>query len=92
LMESDNYIGAYCHGGRIGALVSLDTDNVSLAKDIAMHIAATAPQAVSPEEVDSALVQKEREIYLAQASNETGKSPDIIAKMVEGRIKKYLNI
>jgi len=83
-------IGTYLHGARIGVMVELDTDNVDLAKDVAMHIAATRPIVVSPENVPQDIVAKEKEIYTAQAAT-SGKPQEIIEKMVLGRLKKYLD-
>ena len=82
-------VGTYVHGTRIGVLVGFDGGDETLAHDVAMHIAASSPQYVSPGEVPAAQVDKEREILAAQAAME-GKPPEIIAKMVEGRIRKYL--
>lgn len=89
-INSDGVIGAYVHGGRIGALVALNGGDESLAKDIAMHIAAMKPQFINPEDVSADLVEKEKEIFTAQAK-ESGKPDEIIEKMIGGRIKKYLN-
>lgn len=83
-------IGTYLHGNRIGVCVELDTDNKELAKDIAMHIAASKPLVVSPENVPADVVEKEKEIYMAQAAS-SGKPQDILEKMVAGRLKKYLD-
>jgi elongation factor Ts len=83
-------VGTYLHGNRIGVCVELDIDNQDLAKDIAMHIAASKPLVVSPDEVPADIVAKEKEIYLAQAAG-SGKPQDIIEKMVTGRLKKYLD-
>lgn len=83
-------IGTYMHGNRIGVLVELDIDNQELAKDIAMHIAASRPMVITPEDVPADIIAKEKEIYLAQAAG-SGKPQDIIEKMVAGRIKKYLD-
>lgn len=83
-------VGTYIHGNRIGVIVELDTDNKDLARDIAMHIAASRPLVVSPENVSQDLVAKEREIYMAQAAT-SGKPQEIIEKMVVGRLKKYLD-
>jgi elongation factor Ts len=82
-------VGTYVHGTRIGVLVGLDGGDETLAHDLAMHIAAASPQCVAPDEVPAAQVDKEREILAAQAALE-GKPPEIITKMVEGRIRKYL--
>lgn len=83
-------VGTYNHGNRIGVVVELDTDNKDLAKDIAMHIAASRPLVISPDEVSKDLVAKEKEIYMAQAAS-SGKPQDIIEKMVVGRLKKFLD-
>jgi elongation factor Ts len=83
-------VGTYIHGNRIGVLVELDSDNKELARDIAMHIAASRPMVVSPENVPQDAIAREKEIYLAQAAT-SGKPQDIIEKMVAGRLKKYLD-
>jgi elongation factor Ts len=77
------------HGGRIGAVVELQGGDAELAKDIAMHVAASKPLCISADQVPAALLDKEREIYTAQAAD-SGKPANIIAKMVEGRVSKYL--
>lgn len=89
LLESEGMVGAYCHADRIGVLVALDEANPDLAKDIAMHIAASNPQAISPGDVSKEIVDKEREIFMAQAKD-SGKPEAIITKMVEGRVNKFL--
>jgi len=90
VLSSDGVVGSYLHSSRIGVLVSLDIDDESLAKDIAMHIAASRPIVVSREEVPVASIENEREIFMAQA-RDSGKPEDIIARMVEGRISKYID-
>lgn len=90
LLKSAGTIGAYVHGGRIAALVALSTSNANLAKDIAMHIAASNPLVIHPEEVSNELINNEKEIFIAQSA-ESGKPRDIIEKMVAGRISKYMN-
>ncbi|MGE0372570.1 MAG: translation elongation factor Ts [Gammaproteobacteria bacterium] len=82
-------VGGYMHGMRIGVLVELQGGDAVLAKDIAMHIAASRPVAVSEQDVPAETIAKEREIFSAQAA-ESGKPPEIIEKMVQGRIKKFL--
>ncbi len=83
-------IGQYLHGERIGVLVSLESGGgTALAKDIAMHVAAINPTAISVDDVSSDLIEKEKEIFSAQAA-ESGKPPEIIEKMIAGRIRKYL--
>lgn len=79
----------YLHGNRIGVLVDYVGGDEQLGKDIAMHIAASKPVSVSKDQVSADLLAKEREIYAAQAA-ESGKPANIIEKMVEGRIVKYL--
>ena len=83
-------VSAYIHGGRIGVLVDLHGGDADLARDIAMHIAASRPVCVTEAELPADLVAKEREIYRAQAS-ESGKPADIIEKMVNGRVAKFVN-
>ncbi|WP_455208948.1 translation elongation factor Ts [Kaarinaea lacus] len=82
-------IGTYLHGSRIGVVTTLDGGNVELAKDIAMHVAASKPVCVSAEQVPQEVIEKEKEIYSAQAA-ESGKPADIIEKMVMGRVNKFL--
>lgn len=89
VMNSDGTIATYLHGDRIGVLVNLSVDNGELGKDLAMHIAASRPRAVGPEDIPQVLIDKEREIFTAQAQA-SGKSADIISKMVDGRIKKFM--
>ncbi len=83
-------LGSYLHGDRIGVVVDLEGGDEALARDIAMHIAASRPLCVSADEVPADTLAKEREIFEAQA-RESGKPDDIVAKMVEGRVRKYLN-
>ncbi|HVY53111.1 MAG TPA: translation elongation factor Ts [Gammaproteobacteria bacterium] len=87
---AEQTIGVYRHGERIGVVVELDADNKELAKDIAMHIAANRPVVINPEDVSEDLVQKEKEIYSAQAET-SGKPKEIIEKMVQGKLKNFLN-
>ena len=83
-------VGAYLHGNRIGVLVECEGGTPELAKDIAMHIAASKPLVISPEEVPADIVAKEKDIYIAQAAT-SGKPQDIIEKMVGGKLKKFLD-
>lgn len=89
-VETSGHIGAYLHGTKIGVLAVTSGGDEALAKDIAMHIAASKPQVVLPEQVSAELIAKEKEIFVAQAK-ESGKPDSIIEKMVEGRVKKFLN-
>jgi len=86
--QKDNF-GVYLHGTRIGVLVKMQGGDAELAKDIAMHIAASRPLCVSADQVPTEVIDKEKEIYAAQAAN-SGKPADIVEKMVEGRLKKFL--
>lgn len=86
---ADGIIGGYLHGTRIGVLLELNKADPALAKDVAMHIAASKPVAISEKDVPAEILDKEKEIFTAQAS-ESGKPADIIEKMVNGRLRKYL--
>ncbi len=88
-LETSGLIASYRHGVRIGVMVDLEGGDEALGRDLAMHIAASNPVCVSEDQVAPALVAKEREIAEAQAA-ESGKPPEIITKMVEGRIRKWL--
>ena len=83
-------LAAYFHGTRIGVLVDVEGGDIDLGKDLAMHIAASNPRYLSPDEVPETLRANERRILTEQAAGE-GKPPEIVAKMVEGRLRKYLN-
>ena len=84
-------VGAYVHGDNLkGCLVALDTTNSDLGRDIAMHITAINPMVIRSEDISEETIDKEREIYLSQAQ-ESGKPQDIVDKMVDGRIKKFLS-
>ena len=89
VLSSPGHLGAYVHGTRIGALIALEGGTASLAHDLAMHVAASNPRYLSAEQVPAAVVAKEREILTSQAQGE-GKPPEIVAKMVEGRLRKVL--
>ena len=93
LVESPGPLGSYLHGTRIGALVALTAGDDDLARDLAMHVAAINPQFVSAEDVPTDQVAKEREIFLAQIAGDPkaqGKPAEIVAKMVDGKVRKYL--
>lgn len=86
----DGVVGGYVHGNnRIAVLVELAGGDEELAKDVAMHVAAVNPAVVAPADMPEEQLQKEREIYTAQAA-ESGKPPEIVEKMIDGRIRKYL--
>lgn len=89
-IEAKGKLTSYIHpGAKIGVLVDVDGGDEALAKDLAMHIAASKPLALAKEEVSPVLIQKERDIATAKAA-ESGKSAEIVAKMVEGGVAKYL--
>jgi elongation factor Ts len=90
VLESQGTVGAYSHMGRIGVLVELEGGDEVLAKDLAMQVAANAPRHVGPDDIPAAELDKEREILTAQALAE-GKPEEIVAKMVEGRLRKHLD-
>lgn len=86
----DGVVGSYVHSNnRIGVLVQLKGGDEELAKDVAMHIAAVNPQFVTPDAVPADVIEKEREIFTAQAQD-SGKPAEIIEKMIDGRIRKFL--
>ena len=88
--DASSISGSYLHSNhKIGCIVSLEGGDEALANDIAMHAAATDPMAVSPLDIPQETVDKEREIFKAQ-SEESGKPPEIIEKMIEGKISKFL--
>jgi elongation factor Ts len=88
-VTSQGALGAYIHGGRIGALVALNGGDEALARDLAMHVTAANPAYIDASGVPAAVLDKEREI-LAEQTKAEKKPPEIIAKMVEGRLRKYL--
>ncbi|MDE2137973.1 MAG: elongation factor Ts [Gammaproteobacteria bacterium] len=90
VVASPEQLGAYVHGTRIGALVAVRGGEPSLAYDLAMHVAASSPKYLSAQQVPADVVAKEREILTEQARGE-GKPPEIVAKMVEGRLRKSLS-
>ena len=83
-------LGAYKHGERIAVLAVLSGEDGELAKDIAMHIAASKPECVSEDQLSSELLEREKAIFIEQAK-ESGKPGDIIEKMIVGRMKKFVN-
>jgi elongation factor Ts len=89
VLSCTGQVSAYVHGTRIGALVAIEGGDATLARDIAMHVAASNPRYVSVADVPAEVVAKEREILTEQAQGE-GKPPEIVAKMVEGRLRKSL--
>lgn len=90
LSPDTGVVGRYLHGSRIGVLVELEGGGEELAKDVAMHVAASRPLCVKPEDVPADTLEREREIHRAQAEA-SGKPAEIVEKMVDGRIRKYVN-
>jgi len=86
-VQADGTIGSYIHGGRIGVLVALKGGSEDLAKGIAMHVAAMNPAYITPDDVPAEVVEKEREIALAQVKD-SGKPAEIIEKMISGKLRK----
>jgi len=89
IIANDGPIGVYTHGARIGAIVALDGGDESLARDIAMHVAATNPTCIDESGVPAEILETEKRIFTEQAA-ESGKPPEIIEKMIGGRINKFL--
>ncbi len=88
--STDGRLASYSHGARIGVVVDITGGDDALAKDIAMHVAASNPTCVSEDQVPAELVEKEREIFKVQAL-ESGKPENIVDKIVDGRVRKYLS-
>jgi elongation factor Ts len=94
LIEAPAIVGSYLHGTRIGALVAMKSGDEAVAKDIAMHVAAINPARVSAAEVPADEVARERAIFIEQAKSDpknAGKPQEIVAKIVEGKVRKWLN-
>jgi elongation factor Ts len=89
-LQSDNTIGAYVHGGRIGAMVEIEGGDEELAHDIAMHVAALNPEFIDVDDVPAEVLEKEKQFLIAQAAD-SGKPADIIEKMVSGRMRKHIS-
>jgi elongation factor Ts len=89
-LESENTIGAYVHGGRIGVLVEVKGGNAELARGLAMHIAAMNPPYISPAHVPADFVAREKEIAMAQVKD-SGKPVEILEKMISGKVAKTVS-
>ncbi|QKK01642.1 MAG: elongation factor Ts [Pseudomonadota bacterium] len=89
-VDDDGILGGYIHGGRIGVLVGVVGGDEALARDIAMHIAALNPAWRDAEDVPEAVIEQEKQILVAQAED-SGKPPEIVEKMVSGRLRKRLS-
>jgi elongation factor Ts len=88
-IEATDHLGNYTHGARIGATVALSGGDEALARDIAMHVAASNPNCIDENGVAADVLERERRIFSEQAA-ESGKPPEIVEKMVTGRIAKFL--
>ena len=88
-IEAADHLGNYTHGARIGAAVALSGGNEELARDIAMHVAASNPNCIDEDGVAADVLERERRIFSEQAA-ESGKPPEIVEKMVTGRVAKFL--
>lgn len=90
IANTDGQFGSYSHGNRIGVLVDIQGGDETLARDVAMHVAGhdPAPVCVNSDEIPQELIDKEKDIFMAQAA-ESGKPQDIIEKMVGGKLNKY---
>lgn len=89
-LSSDQMVGGYSHGTNIGVLVSLTKQDEELAKDLAMHIAASRPQVIRPNQVSQEAIDYEKAIFTDQAMK-SGKPQEIIDKMIEGRLNEFVN-
>lgn len=89
-LSAKGQLGSYLHNGRIGSLVDIDGGDEQLARDIAMQAAAMPFEYISPDQVPQSRVDSEKEILIAQAAD-SGKPPEIIEKMIQGRLSKFLN-
>ena len=89
-MASNDNIGAYVHGGRIGVLVEVEGGDHEVAHDVALHIAAMNPAYVDVDDVPADVLEKEKQFLISQAAD-SGKPADIIEKMVSGRMRKHLS-
>ncbi len=89
--KTDGGTACYLHGTKIGVIVELAANDAELGKDVAMHIAASKPTCVSEDQVSPELIEKEKEIFIAQQEEKMkGKPADIVEKMVAGRVNKFL--
>lgn len=89
VFSTDGYIATYLHGKKIGVAIDMHGGDLDLGKDLAMHIAASKPICISKDNVPQDKIDAERNIYIQQAT-QSGKPAEIVTKMVEGRISKYL--
>ena len=89
-VSTEGSLGAYVHGGIIGVLVDISGGDEELARDLAMHVAALNPEYISADDVPADVMASEKDILIAQAES-SGKPPEIIEKMVVGRLRKHLS-
>ena len=89
MADSGGCVGDYCHGNKIGTIVALDVNNLSLARDIAMHITACSPIAISISDVPSDIIKKESDILYEKAKG-SNKPSEIIDKIVKGQVAKHM--
>ena len=89
-VSTEGTIGAYVHGGKIGVLVETAGGDETLARDLAMHIAALNPEYISADDVPADIIAREKDILVAQAES-SGKPAEIVEKMVSGRLRKHLS-
>ncbi|MBN2647563.1 MAG: elongation factor Ts [Thiotrichales bacterium] len=96
IIETSGAIGQYQHGEKIGVVVAMEGGNDGLIRDVAMHVAAVKPQAISTDDLDPSVVEKERVFQIEKAQEDNDKLPeekrkplDIIEKMIEGRMRKF---
>ena len=94
VVDAPAVVGAYLHGTRIGALVVMKSGDDAVAKDIAMHVAAINPARVTTAEVPADEIAKEKGVYVEQAAQDpknAGKPRELLEKIVEGKVRKWLN-
>ncbi len=89
-VQAQGETSVYVHNDRIGVVVDIEGGDAELGKNIAMHVAAMRPQHVSPDDVPADIVERER-TFLSDQAAESGKPPEIVARMVEGRLRKFLD-
>ena len=90
LITTPYTLGSYVHSGRIGVLVAFKGGDVTLGKDIAMHVAASKPLALSEGDLPRDLLEQEKEVYLAQVKD-SGKPQAIMEKMIQGKLQKFID-
>ena len=89
LSAGDGLVAGYLHGTRIGVLVSVEGEGTEIARDVAMHVAASKPLCISQEQMPAETLAREKSIFLAQA-RDSGKTDEIVQRMVDGRMDKFL--